>query len=78
MRKRVTTIAFRSLRAPAAVESGARISLPPNSQQTGRFSFANHCQTDQTFRVTAQPRRIGCASNPPPSTPARMPPLTFA
>lgn len=56
MRKRVTTIAFLcSLTASAAVESGARISMPPNSQQTGRFSFANQCPSNQTFRVNAQP-----------------------
>jgi hypothetical protein len=52
----VTAIAFLcSLAAHAAVDSGARISMPPNSQRTGRFSFANRCPSNQTFRVTAQP-----------------------
>jgi hypothetical protein len=56
VRKRVTAIAFLcSLTAHAAVDSGARISMPPNSQKTGRFSFVNHCPTNQTFRITAQP-----------------------
>jgi len=29
--------------------------MPPNSHQTGQFSFPNHCLSGQTFQVRAQP-----------------------
>jgi hypothetical protein len=39
----------------AQAQSGMELSLPPNSQRTAQFSFANSCPTEQRFRVTAQP-----------------------
>jgi hypothetical protein len=61
MRKRVVSIFLRSLAlgflgaVSANAQPGVEISLPPNSHQTGQFTFANSCPTNQRFRVAAQP-----------------------
>jgi hypothetical protein len=56
MRQRVTTAVFLwSLAGTAAAQSGAQVTMPPNSRQTGKFAFPNHCLSGQTFKVTAQP-----------------------
>jgi len=56
MRKRVTTIVFLGcLAVTAAAQSGAEITMPPNSRQMGQFPFTNSCPTIQTFQVTAAP-----------------------
>jgi hypothetical protein len=61
MSKRVVSILLRSLAlgflgaVSANAQPGVEISLPPNSHQTGQFTFANSCPSNQRFRVTAQP-----------------------
>ena len=55
MRKRVTTAAFLlGLAATAPAQSGAEITMPPNSHQEGLFTFANNCLSGQTYKVTAE------------------------
>jgi hypothetical protein len=57
MGNRVTTAAaiIWSLAATAAAQSGAKVTMPPDSRQTGRFPFLNSCPTAQMFKVSAQP-----------------------
>jgi hypothetical protein len=44
-----------SLAAWASAQPGARITMPPNTRQTGQFPLANTCSSGQTFKLSSQP-----------------------
>ncbi|HUB78120.1 MAG TPA: hypothetical protein VMB03_04940 [Bryobacteraceae bacterium] len=39
----------------AQTQSGAKVTIPPHSQQSAEFPFANICPTAETFKVSAEP-----------------------
>jgi hypothetical protein len=47
---------FWSLTASAFAQSGAEITLSPNTRQDGLVPFANSCPTAQTYKVFAEPQ----------------------
>jgi hypothetical protein len=56
MRIPVKTAFLWSLAITAGAQSRLEISMPPDSRQAGRLTFANSCPTHQLFQVTAQPQ----------------------
>jgi len=56
MRKEfITATILLSLPAAAAAQTGTRITMPPNSRQTGQFPLTNTCSSSQTFKLSSQP-----------------------
>jgi hypothetical protein len=56
MRRDVTTAAILlGLAAAAAGQTGSRITMPPNTRQTGQFPLTNTCPSSQTFKLSSQP-----------------------
>jgi hypothetical protein len=56
MRKELITAAILcSLPAVVAAQMGTRITMPPNTRQTGQFPLANTCSSGQTFKLSSQP-----------------------
>jgi hypothetical protein len=56
MRREVTAAAILlGLAAGAGAQTGTRITLRPNTRQTGQFPLANTCSSGQTFNLTTQP-----------------------
>jgi hypothetical protein len=43
------------LAATAAAQSGAKVTIPPHSQQSIAFPLANRCPSAETFKVSTQP-----------------------
>jgi hypothetical protein len=66
MRRHVTIVVFLgSLAVTAAAQSGAEITMPPDSKQEGLFPFSNSCPSSQTYRVSVQPEAKWLRFEPP-------------